>query len=197
MAKHTAQKGRPGTNGSTDPTQESPESLDQVRDILFGGQMRMVDARLRGLEERVAHEQAVLRNEFTRALADFESASKKEFASQAERLNAERTKRIEDLKALGAELKEALKSLDRRHQKLEEAAAQADAELRDQLLRQTTGLAADLSRTSERITAELERSAAALRTEKLDTAAFANTLTEIAARLTGNGRGTSKGAAKG
>jgi hypothetical protein len=36
-----------------------------------------------------------------------------------------------------------------------------------------------------------------LRAEKLDTAAFANTLTEIATRLTGNGRGASKGTAKG
>jgi hypothetical protein len=196
MAKNPIPKAK-AANGSADGAPETAESLDQVRDILFGGQMRMVDARLRGLEERLMHEQSALRSEFTRALAELESTSKKEFASQAERINAERAKRADDLKALGTELKDALKSIERRHQKLEEAAAHADADLRDQLLKASTALSTDLARINERLSTEIDRTTTALRNEKLDTAAFASALTEVATRLAGNGRGAPKGTSKG
>jgi hypothetical protein len=132
MAKNTGQKTK-APNGTADP---APESIDQVRDILFGGQMRMVDARLQGLEERVLQETAALRADFERQITDLDGSIKKELARHAERLASERTKRAEDLKAVSAELKEALKGLERRHQTLEEVAGIADAELRDHMLKQ-------------------------------------------------------------
>ena len=64
MAKNVAGlKPKSGNGAANAPasTSEQPESLDQVRDILFGGQMRMVDARLRSLEERIALEQTTMR----------------------------------------------------------------------------------------------------------------------------------------
>lgn len=185
MAKTTAQKPK-GVNGNS--AEPAPESLDQVRDILFGGQMRAVDNRLRGLEERLLQEQTALRNEFERRVAEMDGAIRKELAAQAERLAAERTKRADDLKAISAEFKEAARNLERRHQKLEEAATTADAELRDQLLKQSAALSGELTRTAERLSGELDRTSAALRTEKLDTAALAAALTDMAARLTGTAR---------
>ena len=119
MAKSTMTRNRSG-NGVDEAATPTPESLDQVRDILFGGQMRMVDARLSGLEERLVQEQVALRNELTRKLEEVEGATRKELLALADRLSAERAKRAEDLKALGAEFKEAVKNLERRHQKLEE-----------------------------------------------------------------------------
>ena len=196
MAKNSPPKSKSGNGTGHEIAAEQPESLDQVRDILFGGQMRMVDARLRGLEERIAHEQATLRNELGRKIAELDEASKKEFAAQADRLAAERAKRADDLKALSAELKEALKSLERRHVKFEEATAQADAEVRDQLMKQSAAFSAELSHTAERLTSELDRAATALRTEKVDITALASTLTDMAARLTGGGRPTGKGSGK-
>jgi hypothetical protein len=108
MAKNAAPRPKSGNGTSNAAAAEQPESLDQVRDILFGGQMRMVDTRLRGLEERIVLEQTTLRNDLSRKIAELEDASKKEFAAQAERLSAERMKRADDLKALSVELKEAL-----------------------------------------------------------------------------------------
>ncbi len=197
MAKNAAPRPKSGNGTGSDPAVEQPESLDQVRDILFGGQMRMVDTRLRGLEERIVHEQTTLRNDLSRKIAELEEASKKEFAAQAERLSAERAKRADDLKALSVELKEALKSLERRHVKFEEATAQADAEVRDQLMKQSASLSADLARTAERLTSELDRAAASLRADKVDTTTLAGTLTEMAARLTGAGGGGGGGRASG
>ena len=196
MAKHAAPGSSPGNGAATDAAAEQPESLDQVRDILFGGQMRMVDARMRGLEERLALENTTLRNELSRQIAELEESSRREFAAQAERLNAERTKRADDLKALSAEMKEALKNLERRHVQFEEAASQADSEVRDQLLKQSAAFSAELARTAERLTTELDRAESALRTDKVDISALAGSLTDMAARLTGGGREPSKGSTK-
>jgi dGTP triphosphohydrolase len=195
MAKSTMTRNRSG-NGVDEAATPTPESLDQVRDILFGGQMRMVDARLKGLEERLVQEQMALRNELTRKLEEVEGATRKELMALADRLSAERVKRAEDLKALGAEFKEAVKNLERRHQKLEETAGLADAELRDQLVKQSAALSAELTRTGERFASQLDRAAAALRNEKLDTSTLATALTEMAARLSGNGRPASKGSSR-
>jgi len=196
MAKNAAPRPKSANGASNDAAAEQPESLDQVRDILFGGQMRMVDTRLRGLEERIALEHTTLRNDLTRKIGELDEASKKEFAAQAERLSAERTKRADDLKALSAELKEALKSLERRHLKFEEATSQADAEVRDQLMKHSAAFSAELTRTAERLTSELDRAASSLRADKVDTTTLAGTLTEMAARLTGGGRAPGKGSSK-
>ncbi len=196
MAKNVAgprPKSGNGAGNAPAPS-EQPESLDQVRDILFGGQMRMVDARLRSLEERIVLEQTTLRNDLSRKITELEEASKKEFASHADRLSTERAKRADDLKALSAELKESLKNLERRHVKFEEATSLADAEVRDQLMKHSAAFSAELARTSDRLTTELDRAASSLRADKVDTTTLAATLTEMATKLTGGGgRPPSKG----
>jgi chromosome segregation ATPase len=196
MAKNAAPSPQAGNGAADDAAAGQPESLDQVRDILFGGQMRMVDTRLRGLEERIAQEHEALRNELQRKISELEEASQNEFAAQKERLAAERTKRADDLKSLSAELKESLKNLERRHVKFEEATAQADAEVRDHLMKQSAAFSAELARTSERLTSELARAESALRNDKVDITSLAGTLTDMAARLTGSERAPGKGNSK-
>jgi hypothetical protein len=182
MAKITSQKTK-AVNGT--PAEPAPESIEQVRDLLFGGQMRMVDARIQSLDERLAHETSAMRAEFERQISDLDGSIKKELARHGERLVAERTKRVEDLKALNAELRESLKVLEKRHQTLEETAGLADAELRDHLVKQSATFSNDLARTSERISGELDRITTALQNEKLDSAAIVAGLTDLAGKLSG------------
>jgi hypothetical protein len=166
--------------------ESAPESLDQVRDILFGGQMRMVDARLQGLEARLQQEQASLRAEFSREIAEVDETMKKGIAQLNDGLAAERAKRADDLKALSADMRELVKSLERRHQSLEEAASQADAELRDHLVRQSAAQSADLTRTADRLAQQFDLIATRLQGDKLDTSALASGLTDLVNRLTSN-----------
>jgi DNA repair exonuclease SbcCD ATPase subunit len=189
MAKITTQKTKAANGPPADP---APESIEQVRDLLFGGQMRMVDARIQSLDQRLIHETSAIRAEFERQIGDLDGSIKKELARHSERLATERTKRVEDLKALNAELRESLKMLERRHQSLEEAAGLADAELRDHLVKQSTAFSSELARTSERISGELERITSALQNEKLDSAALVSGLTDLAAKLTGTPQPTGK-----
>ena len=183
MAKNAAQQKKEGNGAAAHP---APESIDQVRDLLFGGQMRMVDARIQSLDERLAHEASAMRADLERQITDLDSAIKKELARHAERLIAERTKRVDDLKALSAELRDSLRSLEKRHHTLEEAAGLADAELRDHLLKQGAALSADLARTSEKLSSDLDRITTQLQSDKLDSSQLAAGLTELAGRL-GNG----------
>jgi hypothetical protein len=162
-----------------------PESLDKVRDILFGGQMRAVETRLQGLEERLRREHETLRADFAKQIESLDAFIRSEVHLLGERLAAERTKRGEELKALAAEIKEAIRALEKRHVKLEEATNLADAGLRDQLLLQSTAAAAELARMGERLGAELSRSHQALDTAKTDRTALAGLLTDMAARITG------------
>jgi hypothetical protein len=151
-----------------------PESLDKVRDILFGGQMRAVESQLRGLEERLRQENEALRADLARQTESLDAFIRSEVQILNERLAAERSKRTEELKSLAAEIKEAIRALEKRHVDLEESANLADATIRDQLMLM-----------GEQLTAELARSHQALDSAKTDRTALAGLLTDVAARLGG------------
>jgi hypothetical protein len=158
------------------PVSESPpESLDKVRDILFGGQMRAVESQLRGVEERLRQENEAIRADFSRQVESLDAFIRGEVQILNERLAAERTKRGEELKSLGAEIREAIRALEKRHVNLEESTNLADATFRDQLLLM-----------GEQLTAELSRSHQALDSAKTDRTALAGLLTDMAARLGGS-----------
>ena len=165
------------------PAADSPENLDKVRDILFGSHMRSVEGRIARVEERLLREQSALRSDLETALAALEAFTRKELDALGEKLKAEREKRSEDLKTLGADLREAIKTLDRRLAKLDEATSGADAELRSQLIDQKRAQAADLKQTAEQIMTELRRAQAELRSEKADLAAVVAAFSEMAVRL--------------
>jgi hypothetical protein len=164
------------------PTPEpQPESLDKVRDILFGGQMRAVESRLQGLEERLRGEHEALRADFVKQVESLDAFIRSEVQLLGERLAAERAKRTEELKSLAAEIKEAIRALEKRHVKLEEATNLADAGLRDQLLLQAERAAAGLSE---------------LKSTKTDSAVLSGFLSELAARVGGGGSGGGAAPAK-
>ena len=185
MARNDNDRRKAGGVQVADPpaVEAQPESLDKVRDILFGGQMRAVESRLQGLEERLRREQDTLRTDLGKQLGELDSFARHEFQALAERLAAERAKRTEELKSLGAELKEALRALEKRHAKLEDSTSMADAGLRDQLLLQAKAASAEVAKLSERITAELNRSHHELKSTKTDSATLAGLFTDLASRL--------------
>jgi DNA repair exonuclease SbcCD ATPase subunit len=164
-----------GVQAAEPPAAEpQPESLDKVRDILFGTQMRAVESRLQGLEERLRREHEALRADFSKQVESLDAFIRSEVQVLTDRLAAERAKRTEELKSLAAEIKETIRALEKRHVKLEESANMADAALRDQLLQ-----------LGERLSADLHRSHQELGSAKTDRTALAALLNDMATRLTG------------
>ena len=128
-----------------------PESLDKVRDILFGGQMRAVDSRLQGIEARLLQAQESLRAEFTRQIDGLDGVLQKEVSRLSEQLGSERKARIEELKALASELKTVLREHEQVQRSLETAMNKGDAELREVILQQGQAIGADLTRLTRRL----------------------------------------------
>lgn len=169
MARNANDKRKSGGQMVADPSsaEPQPESLDKVRDILFGGQMRAVETRLQGLEERLRREHEALRSDFIRQVGELDA------------------RRTSEMKSLASDLKEALRALEKRHVQLEEATSMSDAALRDQLLLQVKAASTEIGKLGERLTAELQRSYEELRSTKTDSAALSGFLSELAARVAG------------
>ena len=181
MATKTSPK-QPSPEGSV-LAGESPESLEKVRDILFGGHMRAVEGRIARIEERLLRDQQALRTEIEAALAGLESFTRKELDALGEKLKAERAKRADDLKALASETKEALKAVDKRLAKLDEAMSGADADLRSQLLEQKRAHAGEVKQLGEQLTTDLRRAQQELRAEKADLSSLVAVFSDMAVRL--------------
>jgi len=193
MTKLTKQQGPSDANGAP-PADAAPESLDKVRDILFGGQMRAVETRLQGLEARLLRDQDSLRTDFTKQVTALDAMLQKEVQALGERLVAERATRTEELKGFSAEIKEALRGLEKRHVQLEESAGLADADLREGILQHSKAVAAEIARVSDRLSSELTRSAEELRAEKLGITTLAGMFGDMASRLAAEAKGTGKSA---
>jgi hypothetical protein len=174
--------GKPADSADSTPG-EAPENLDRVRDILFGGHMRAVEGRIARMEERLAREQETVRAGLEKSIKGLEAFTRKELESVAEKLKADRARAADDLKALGADVKESLKGLDRRLAQLDQATGNADADLRSQLLERQREAAAELQRLGETLTAELRKTEQSLRAEKADLSSLLAIFSDVAVKL--------------
>ena len=119
-----------------------------------------------------------MRSDFSKQLADLDASAKRDAQALGDRLAAERTKRTEDLKALSAEIKESLRSLEKRHVKLEEISGLADAEIRDQILQQSRAIGNEIERPRPH--------------DKTDVSALVSVFSDMATRLSGESRPPAK-----
>lgn len=184
MANKNSGKRKTSTPDREAAVDGSGESLDQVRDILFGGQMRAVDARLERLEGRLMREIDGLRKDAGSQTDTLDKFVKKELESLAGKLEAERAKRSTDLKAMAADLRDATKSLEGRLTALENSTDKADAELRDQIMTQAAAAAQQMKQLSSDLTVEFRQETDELRSEKADTASLVALFSDMALRLT-------------
>ncbi|MCL4846263.1 MAG: hypothetical protein KJ066_07010 [Acidobacteria bacterium] len=164
-----------------DPT--GGASLDKVRDILFGVQMREVDRRFARLEERLVKETSDLKDEVRRRLEALEQYARAEVESLADRIRVEHDGRAEAQREMSRELRETAASFERRTAALDEQGAKAQRELRQQMLEQHQRLTDDLRQKVDEILSTLAREARELRDDKADRRLVASLLTEMAMRL--------------
>ena len=158
-------------------------SLDKVREILFGVQMREYDKRFARLEDRLVKETADLKEDVRRRLAALEQYVKHEVEALGERLSAEHGERVEDARGLGEQLREAARSFEKKTAAMDDQSARAQRELRQQILEQQQRLTEEMQQRHHELLQALSRDAAELRDEKADRAALASLFTEMAMRL--------------
>jgi hypothetical protein len=158
-------------------------SIDKVRDILFGAQMRDYDRRFARLEERLLKETVDLKDDVKKRLAALEQYVKQEVEALGDRLSAEHDGREDAAKTIRQELRETGTTFDRKTATIEDQAARAQRELRQQLLEQQQRLSDELQSRHQELLGTLNRESTELRDEKADRAALASLFTEMAMRL--------------
>jgi hypothetical protein len=99
--------------------------------------MRDYDKRFVRLEERLMKESAELREETRQRFDGLESFLKNELAALSDRIKSEARQRDERNDELSRQLQETAKNIERKLGQLDDQTAQAQRELRQQLLEQS------------------------------------------------------------
>lgn len=178
-----AQSEAPDEAKSQSASKSGGESLDKVRDILFGSQAREYEKRFARLEDRLLKEASDLREDLKRRFDTLEGYIKKEIEALGARLKAEHDERTESAKELSVELKDTARTFEKKTGQLDEHLTTSERQLREQILDQSKNIADEIRQKHEAITTSLERATSELRDEKTDRAALAALFMEVAMRL--------------
>lgn len=164
---------------SADAKQAAPEievgeeeSVDKIRDILFGSQMRDYERKFSQLEERIMKEVGHLRDEQSKRFDALERSIDREFEALVKRLSGEHDDRL----AAEQDLSEALaSSAEQLRAALDEGLKHTTEALRKQIDDQSRELSEDIG------TRQAETGA--LQAQKVDRAALSALFNELAARI--------------
>jgi len=173
-----ATKKQPAKTETVTEMPESSQSVDQIRDILFGPQIRELEKSIVRLEERLAKEAADLRSTFKQRLEVLESFVKEE-------IDDERKARGSALDKLSRELASLAKDADKRLTKLDEQARTARKDLRKLILDQSKKLGDEIQAKHDSLSSTVDSQVAELRADKADREALAALFTELALRIKG------------
>lgn len=158
-------------------------SVDKIRDILFGTQIKSYEARFARLEESIARDLAEMKDAASRRLESLESFIKKETDALGSRLKAERQERTEQLRDIARDVKTSSDALSKKILDLDNKTAEEQSSLRQDLMKESRKLVDDIRQKSDSLTALLERRTTELRDVKLDRTAFAAMLNELALQI--------------
>ncbi len=177
IAKRSANSTKSTPAGATTP---DTGSVDKIRDILFGNQMRDFDRRFSLMEERMVKNTQHLRDEIHNRLEVLEQYFREEFQALKQRLKAESDQRAEADKQQGEALQSSSESFHRAISETEEKFAAQTTELRQQILKQSKSLSADIQSKYEQASQELRLTADSLNDTKIDRSMLAEYLIDMA-----------------
>lgn len=160
-----------------------PGSIDKIREILFGTQARDYDKRLSSIEDRLLKELAAMQEETRRRFDAFEVYVRNEVDALSERLKTGQQHREEMHEDWSRRLSETGRALEKNLSQLDQQTAQAQRDLRQQILDQSKSLSEDIRQKYTELAGALAREAQGLRSDKTDRTALASFFSEIAKRL--------------
>ena len=165
------------------PATPESESMDQIRDILFGRHLQTLEQHFAQLEERLVRERAEIEEQFNRRHASLQADARKEFDALAARLTAEVDRWAESLRQLSGDVDAKKDALAGQIVESEDRAVNTAREIRDEAHEQSAKFSKGLREQDDMLTLEMTRQANDLRSAKLDRTALAGLLTEMASRL--------------
>lgn len=161
----------------------SEGNLDQVRDILFGAQLKEYDKRLEDLESLIKRELTHFQNEFQSRLDIVEDHFKNEIAALNSKLKKEQSEREADNDRATERQEEHKRTMQRKLADLDEQVDSLGRDLRELILKQCKNLSETAERSYESLKNELVVKAGMLHAAKTDRTALATMFSEMAIRL--------------
>jgi len=158
-------------------------SVDKIRDILFGSQIKNYEARFARLEENLVRETLELKETMRRRFESLEGFFKSETEALAARLKAEREERTGNFQSLDRDLKATHDELNRKIHDLDASTAEAQSGLRRELMAESRKLLEEISERHDSLRGLLESRVGELRHQKTDRALLAALLSEIANQI--------------
>ncbi|MGI9103687.1 MAG: hypothetical protein ACR2IF_14705 [Terriglobales bacterium] len=173
-------------NGASgvEAAEQAGASVEKIRDILFGPQIKNYESRFTRLEETVARESADLKETMKRRFESLEGFFRKETESLTARLKSEREERTDALRSLSHDLKSSTENLAKKIQELDNKTAEGQSGLRRELMSESRKLADEIRQRTDELTALLEKRIAELREDKASRATVAALLADMAVQLT-------------
>jgi hypothetical protein len=171
------------SNDANGGQEHAGASVDKIRDILFGSQIKNYETRFVRLEETLARETNDLKETIRRRCESLESFFRKESDSLSSRLKAEKEERNETLKTIARDLKLASDTLNKKILELDNKTAEEQSGLRQELMQESRKLLEEIRQKSDSLSSLVENRSGELREQKLDRAALASLLTEVALQL--------------
>jgi hypothetical protein len=167
-----------------DCAQEATEnqSIDKIRDIIFGHQMRDYEKRFIMLEERMQQQIDSLRNETVKRLEAVEIFIKKEIDALSDRLKTEKSMRTQTARESSREIKDMAKKISSDIARLEDRQSKDARETRQQLLDLTKNLSRDIWYKHSEVSKALELAVKELNENKVARSTLSEILLEVAIR---------------
>ena len=197
MSKHSGDPAYP---------QETAQ-MEQVRELLFGAQLKDMETRFKRQEERFLREMADTRDALKTRLDSLENFMKSETSSTLHRLKEEQGEREETLKAEQRERSEGFKSeqrerseavaqvmkelgssveaLERKIAKVSSTLDTTERELRQLLLSESSGLSTAIDEKYQESLRVIANTASQIRHDMVHRSALSGMLTEVAVKLSG------------
>jgi len=134
-----SQSARAELDSKAQPTLQPSNSLDHVREILFGAYVRDFDRRLARIEALIGSQNEDVRADAKRMVGVLEAHVKRETEAQAQQRESDRAAQMAALNNAAREARDAVAELDQRIRKLEEGLIRAQREFRQQILDESKG----------------------------------------------------------
>lgn len=120
----------PASLGASAGAGATGESLEQVRDLLFGTEMRALDRRVQRIEERLAREITALRSDLKQRLDSMQRDLAREVETLSQGLTDVKSERNQASEAAMARVQESAEAVEARLEDLRIEASAAHEELR-------------------------------------------------------------------
>lgn len=161
------------------------ESLDKVRDILFGAQAREFERRFALLEEDLLRKTAEARAEADQRLEALEAQLRQDVEQLTDRIQSEHQSRTQTINSVSADLHKMTRQLDDKLAELGQTATDAQEDIRQQLVEEAKLLSNQIEQRSDDLQAALTHEVEQLDKNKLNRADISQLFSEMAKRFMG------------